>query len=340
VASEGVCSQCGKGWCPECLKRQGTAAICPMCDVLCLSAAERERQEEMDAKRRRPLRDELGAVMRYPLTDTMAFVMLAVVVWLFQAAAQMAAFGGFFGVLFSQGLLYAYSFTAINRVSSGHMEGFMPEIGDLGDLVGPVRLGVASMIVSSGPLLLLLFLIPAVMFFPALFGPSGGASDGPEVAATPPPELQALLDEDAATVDALDPQDELEDEGGYPGGDYDDETPGPPLWAFAALPLALLWKLVYSPVALIAAAISRSFLATLNPLVGVDAIRRMGSVYWEAMGAYTAIAIGQSVVGMVLAFVPFVGGVLTAFVQSYAFLAIGCLLGLAVFKKARELGVD
>jgi hypothetical protein len=34
------------------------------------------------------------------------------------------------------------------------------------------------------------------------------------------------------------------------------------------------------------------------------------------------------------------GKFLGAFVQSYTYLAIGCLLGFAVFKKAPELGLD
>ena len=269
--------------------------------------------------------------MRYPLSDPMAFVMLAVAVWLFAAAAQMAAFGGFFGVLFSQGLLYAYSFTAINRVSAGHMQGFMPEISDISDLAGPIRLGLAAMIISSGPLLLLLFLIPAITFLPAFAGTGGSGAAEPEPAGTPlSPELQAILEEEGVTEEELEIGGEADDSPGI----------GPPLWAFAALPLALLWKLVYSPIALIAAAISRSFLSTLNPVTGIDAIRRMGSVYWEAMGTYTAIAIVQFLLGAGFAFVPFVGGFLAAVVQSYAFLVIGCLLGFAVFKKAEELGVD
>ena len=41
-----------------------------------------------------------------------------------------------------------------------------------------------------------------------------------------------------------------------------------------------------------------------------------------------------------LGFIPIVGSFLGAFVQCYAFLSFGCLLGFAVFKKAEELGVD
>jgi len=90
----------------------------------------------------------------------------------------------------------------------------------------------------------------------------------------------------------------------------------------------------------VAGAISRSFVRTLNPLVGLDAMRRMGSTYWAAMLIYTALAIAELAAGTALGLVPFAGGFLRAFVQSYSYLAIGCLLGLAVFKKAPELGLD
>jgi predicted Zn finger-like uncharacterized protein len=113
-----------------------------------------------------------------------------------------------------------------------------------------------------------------------------------------------------------------------------------PAWALAAFVLALLWKLVYSPIALVAAAVSRSFVATLNPVAGLDAIRRMGRTNWAAMAIYTAIALAETIVGGVLSFIPVAGTLLRAFVQSYAFLAIGCLLGFAVFKKAAELHLD
>ena len=105
-------------------------------------------------------------------------------------------------------------------------------------------------------------------------------------------------------------------------------------------PFALLWALLYSPIALIAAAISQNFFATLNPVTGIDAIRRMGSVYWEAWFIYTGIVVVGGIVASILGIVPFLGGFLAAFVQSYSFLSFGCLLGFAVYKKAEELGVD
>ena len=118
------------------------------------------------------------------------------------------------------------------------------------------------------------------------------------------------------------------------------EEPGVPGWVFLAYFIAIVWKILYSPVALVAAAISRGFLTTLNPVTGIGAISSMGATYWSAMGVYTAIAVAETVLVAGLGMIPFAGRFLGAFVQSYTYLAIGCLLGLAVFKKAPELGLD
>ncbi|HET8644649.1 MAG TPA: hypothetical protein VFO85_04120, partial [Vicinamibacteria bacterium] len=80
--------------------------------------------------------------------------------------------------------------------------------------------------------------------------------------------------------------------------------------------------------------------STLNPVVGIDTIRRMGGVYWAAMGIYTVVAVVQWVLGAVMGLIPILGGVVKAFVDAYAYLMIGCTLGLAVFKKAPELGLE
>ena len=77
-----------------------------------------------------------------------------------------------------------------------------------------------------------------------------------------------------------------------------------------------------------------------DPLAGIGAIMRMGGIYWFAMGVYTAIVLFETLAVGALNLIPFAGRFLSAFVQSYTYLAIGCLLGLAVFKKAPELGLD
>jgi hypothetical protein len=66
----------------------------------------------------------------------------------------------------------------------------------------------------------------------------------------------------------------------------------------------------------------------------------MGGTYWQAMGLYTVIAVFQGVTAFLLGWIPVVGSLVAAFVNAYAYLTIGCTLGLAVFKKSRELGFD
>ena len=342
--SEAVCTACGKGWCPECVRRQGTAAICASCDALCVATADREAREARARQRARPLLDEVGTILRYPFTDATAFVAFAVVVGVFSVLASIAAFGGGFGLLFSQGLLYAYAFTAINRVSAGDMDGFMPQIGDMTDLAGPLRVGVAALLISSGPLVALSFIYPPSDVVRALGAERASAlvAPTPQPSAEPtlPPSVAALTEDesggDGAATAPAEPGEAVPDR----AAEAAPEEPLVPAWGLGAFALALLWKLVYSPIALVAGGISQSFVKTLNPLVGLDAIRRMGPTYWTAMALYTAFALVEFVIGAVLGFVPFAGGFLRAFVQSYSYLAIGCLLGLAVFKKAPELGLD
>lgn len=162
----------------------------------------------------------------------------------------------------------------------------------------------------------------------------------PEPEPTLAPEIAALLADTEGEQAATEEGQEETGESGVEAEEGFVDEPAVPAWAYVAFALALLWKLVYSPVALVAGAISQSFLKTLNPVVGLDAIRKMGPTYWAAMGLYTVLAVGEFLAGAALGLVPFVGAFLRAFVQSYAYLAIGCLLGLAVFKKAPELGLD
>lgn len=352
--SQGICSECGKGWCAECVKSQGSAMICPSCDTLCLATAAKEAEEARARMRARPLTAELGTVFGYPLSDKVGFVLLAVVVGVFSVAASIAAFGAGFGILFSQGLLYAYAFNAINKVSAGDLKSVMPNVGDVSDLVEPMRGGMAALLISTGPLLLLAFLHPPNEILGSM-GVSAPAAITGAPAPTPEPtldpQLQSLIGDSAPASEGEGGEDEAEsgEEAGTGGSgelrpasadEAPYEEPGVPGWVFLAYALAVVWKILYSPVALVAAAISRGFLATLNPVAGISAITSMGATYWSAMGVYTAIAVVETVLVAVLGMIPLAGKFLGAFVQSYTYLAIGCLLGLAVFKKAPELGLD
>ena len=234
----------------------------------------------------------------------------------------------------------------------------MPNVGDIGDLIQPMRVGLAALLISTGPLLALSLLHPPNEILAAMGAPAALTGE-PAPTPTPSlsPELQALREEAAAgNLASAEPAD-TEDgtEGDEPATDEtaafayvatldilreEFHEPGIPGWVFAAFVLAVLWKILYSPVALVAAAISRGFFATLNPLAGIGAILRMGGTYWSAMAIYSLIALVEIVFVTMLGMIPIAGRFLAAFVQSYTYLAIGCLLGFAVFKKAPELGLD
>src|SRR5262249_25306496 len=81
---------------------------------------------------------------------------------------------------------------------------------------------------------------------------------------------------------------------------------GAPLAALA-LVLAAVWMILYTPAALIVAALWKSVIRTLNPVIGLDTIRRMGLIYGQVLGLYAALSAVQWLAGFALGFVPYVG---------------------------------
>lgn len=104
--------------------------------------------------------------------------------------------------------------------------------------------------------------------------------------------------------------------------------------------VTFFWKTVYTPVALIVAALSKNLWSVMNPRIGIDTIRRMGAVYWHVMIIYTGLTAIEWGFGKMFDLFPLVGIAGMAIVKAYFALAIGCALGLAVYKKAPELGWD
>ena len=320
--SESVCRTCSIGYCRECEHKVQNAVVCKRCETLCVPATEHEARLERDRRRAQPMMDELHTILTYPLRDTTAFVSLAIFTGIFGALGHVSVlYGQAVAVLFSQGVLMAYCFTALSRVSSGNLQDFMPDISDIHDLATNLRLGLAALVAGSGPLLLLILLVPALAVV------SGGVANPPaaEEVAAPAPALGQM---EGGPLPVVDVSDRLEE----------DTAPG--VMLFLAAFLALIWKIAYTPMALTVAGLSRSIWSTLNPALGFDTMKRMGSVYWNAMGIYTVIAIAQWVLGAALSFIPIAGMIVYSFVEAYAYLMIGCTLGLAVFKKAVELGLD
>jgi hypothetical protein len=111
--------------------------------------------------------------------------------------------------------------------------------------------------------------------------------------------------------------------------------------------VTFIWGLFYFPAACIVAGYTRSFTAAINPLVGLDTIKRLGADYFKIflmelliLGAF--IAVGTVVSIVLSAFdMPGVGNLPATAVQSmfwfYLVIVFACVLGFAMFKAGDRL---
>ncbi len=312
-----VCPQCVKGYCEACTQKVQGGAICAACDALCVTSAQYGGKLETASRRARSMADELPVIAAYPFRDPLGFALLALFVWVFRYGNGYLA----------QGVLVLYAFHALTRVSNGDFVSFMPDSADLTQIMRPARLALAALVISSGPLMLVTLLVPGADLSDIRGGPARSRAG---VAADRDPGDRATddFDEDRPAGDE------------EPADDPADGAPGLGATGVSLLALTFLWMLAYTPIALTVAALSHSYLSTLNPIIGVDTIRRMGATYWHAMAIYSVLAGAQWALGYGLDSIPIAGALVRSFVDAYAWLAIACTLGLAVFKKAEALGWD
>lgn len=322
-----VCPKCAKGYCGQCAQVVQGGAICPDCDQLCVPSQKYEEHQRLQRERARPLLADLGLIFAYPLRDRLGFVLLVVFTYVFS----------FVFSLLSTGVMLWYTFHALSKVAIGNQRDFAPDFTDIDDIARPARLSLAALIISLGPLFAVLYFAPPTPVHEYL---TRSAPAQVEQAHAAPVAEDVPVDEgdgDAPVAEG--------DDAGAPVSAPEAEAPtvedaGRLLVSLGLVLLTALWAVFYAPAALVVAALSRSFVSTLNPLVGLDTIRRMGLTYAQAWLIYLGILIAKSLVGLPLGFIPIAGGVALAFVNAYASLAIACTLGLAVFKKAPELGWD
>ncbi|HUF03882.1 MAG TPA: hypothetical protein VMM38_06870 [Aridibacter sp.] len=113
--------------------------------------------------------------------------------------------------------------------------------------------------------------------------------------------------------------------------------------------LALLWGLFYFPAACAVAGYTRSFTATLNPLVGLDTIRHLGLDYVKILVMVFLISVASGIVGAVLGlvFMPFdlpaFGNIPAKFFGGFATfyfsVVFAVVLGYALYKNSEKLAL-
>ena len=111
--------------------------------------------------------------------------------------------------------------------------------------------------------------------------------------------------------------------------------------------ILFLWGLFYFPAACLVAGYTRSFVATINPVVGLDTIRRLGGTYLKIllMGLVLMIVFGIVVLVAAIVLSPFdlprfgnlPAEAIGALVWFYLWVVFSCILGYALFKKSDKL---
>jgi hypothetical protein len=110
-----------------------------------------------------------------------------------------------------------------------------------------------------------------------------------------------------------------------------------------------LWGLLYFPAACAVAGYTRSFTATVNPLVGLDTIKRLGGAYVMILLMGLVLIIVTGIVGTIAGAVlspfdlPGMGNLpakgIGALFSFYIFTVFACILGYALFKKSDKLAL-
>ncbi|MEP6847957.1 MAG: B-box zinc finger protein [Acidobacteriota bacterium] len=111
--------------------------------------------------------------------------------------------------------------------------------------------------------------------------------------------------------------------------------------------IGLLWGLFYFPAACAVAGYTRSFMATINPLVGLDTIRRLGLDYFKLLFMALVIVICVAMVSFILdlifspfsmpGFVNIPARIVGSLFSFYFWAVFCCLIGFMLYKASDRL---
>lgn len=359
-----ICRSCASTFCAECPRFTNKIPLCPLCGELC------KPYEEVREQSIRRLRqssgfgfEDFGTALSYPFKNIAGLLGGAFIYGLL-------LLGGFKGQLLAYAILFGCISIVINKVVAGRMDrNFLPDFSSFSwwdDFLMPVFLGVGVAIVTIGPAIVLsIALVMGVIH-------STSSSPVDRMKSQYAPEQKTLTREDMnKLVNGADERDEealkKKIEEMRPGSsisraaekskDGDRSSLDTLRWLFSVpvfiipfLVLALVWAIFYYPMALSIAGYTEDFWSVVNPLVGLDTIRRMGATYFKAFGMYLCVyvvgAILSTTAYIVLApfDMPFIGNLPARFVEGtitfYTSLVIACILGLALYKSADKLGIN
>ena len=363
---EYVCRMCGGVFCKACTKFSAKVPLCPLCGDLC-----REYRAVAEKTARVQLQSsgfgiaDLVRAIRYPFNHKVALLSGALIYGFLLCA-------GFRGAVVAEVLLFGCISHVISQVAWGRLNrSFMPDFSSFSvvdDFVSPIFLGLGIMIVSWGPLIVLVIALMFGVLGGGVTAPALGGGDHAAESSGPSQEdLAVLTDPEADPKKVEEANRKLQEL--RPGADIAREAeqstaeandPAGPLrellpYLGAGVSIVLLlllfagWGVFYYPMALTVAGYTQSFGSVINPLVGLDTIRRMGITYLKAFAMVIVVQVVSLVIGVIIAIVtspltlPFMGNLFGNFIEAtfsfYFYLVVACILGMSLFKCADRLGI-
>ncbi|HEY5885526.1 MAG TPA: hypothetical protein VIT88_12615 [Pyrinomonadaceae bacterium] len=364
-----LCSGCGALLCAECPRVVSRIPLCPLCGELCKSYEEvKTRTANREFQASGFGMTDFTRALSYPFQHKVALAFGAL---LYASLLLLGWRAGVIGYV----ILFGCMSHVISQVAWGRLDrSFMPDFSEFSvvdDLVQPICLGLGITIVTWGPtivlLLALLFGVMQAAPDATTFAPAD--TESAQVSEAPTTDDLAVLTDPNADPKALEeankklnqtrPGAQISREAERSQDEMNDPTAGismllPYLGAGMAIMLLLLvcliWAIFYYPMALAVAGYTQSFASVINPLVGLDTIKRMGSTYFKAFGMVLLIQVVGFGVSVVVAAItspfslPFIGNLPAMFINGtvtfYFSLVVACLLGLSLYKCADQLGIS
>lgn len=347
-----ICGSCATTFCADCPRFTSRIAICTLCGELC------KPYEEVREKSVRRLERSAGfgfadfsKALSYPFKNLIGLACGA----FFYALLQL---GGMKGQLLASAILFGCISIVINKMVAGRSDSnFLPDLSSFSfwdDVAMPALLGLGVTIITIGPALLL----GAALVLGVI---NSTRPSSPEEAKAQQGQLNSEdIDEVLADPEVRDSEglrkkmEEVREEKMAAQASNSQVEAirwlfGMPAMLIPLLLLALAWAVFYYPMALSIAGYTEDFWSVVNPLVGLDTIRRMGATYFKAFGMYLVIQFFGMVANLMAYVVlapfemPLLGNLPAHFVGAavtfYTSLALACLLGLALFKSADKLGI-
>jgi uncharacterized membrane protein len=364
-----LCTGCEALLCSDCPRVVSRTPLCPLCGELCKSYEEVKTRTQNRAFQASGFgMADFGRAVSYPFQHKVALAFGALLY------AVLLLLGWRAGVI-AYVILFGCMSHVISQVAWGRLNrSFMPDFSEFSvvdDLVQPICLGLGITIVTWGPtivlLLALLFGVMQVVPDAASLTPAG--TEASQVSEDPTMDDLAVLTDPNADPKALEeanrklnqtrPGAQISREAERSQEELNDPAAGlsmllPYLGAGIAVMLLLIvclvWAIFYYPMALAVAGYTQSFGSVINPLVGLDTIKRMGSTYFKAFGMVLGIQLVGFGVSVVVAHItapltlPFIGNLPATFINGtvtfYFNLVVACLLGLSLYKCADRLGIS